>query len=47
MQIAIVIGVVILALGIIRKIKRLITLGVVLAVVAFVLNYLGILSIPF
>jgi hypothetical protein len=34
-------------LGIIRKIKHLITLGIVVAVAAFILNYLGILSIPF
>jgi hypothetical protein len=47
MQIAIIVGVVLLVLGIIRKIKHLITLGIVVAVVAFILNYLGILSIHF
>jgi hypothetical protein len=47
MQIAIIVGVVLLVLGIIRKIKHLITLGIVVAVAAFILNYLGILSIPF
>jgi hypothetical protein len=47
MQIVIIVGVVLLVLGIIRKIKHLITLGVVVAVAAFVLNYLGILSIGF
>jgi hypothetical protein len=47
MQIAIIVGVVLLVLGIVRKIKHLITLGIVVAVAAFILNYLGILSIPF
>jgi hypothetical protein len=47
MQLAIIVGVVLLVLGIIRKIKHLITLGVVVAVCAFVLNYLGILTVQF
>jgi hypothetical protein len=45
MQLAIIVGVVLLVLGIIRKIKHLITLGAVVAAAAFVLNYLGILTI--
>jgi hypothetical protein len=40
MQLVIIVGVVLLALGIIRKIKHLITLGVVVAVVAFIFNYI-------
>jgi hypothetical protein len=47
MQLVIIVGVVLLVLGLIRKIKHLITLGVVVAVAAFILNYLGILSISF
>jgi hypothetical protein len=47
MQLVIIVGVVLLVLGIIRKIKHLITLGVVVAVCAFVLNYLGILTVQF
>lgn len=46
MQIVIIIGAILLVLGLIKKIKRLITLGIIVAVVAFVLNYLGVLSIP-
>lgn len=47
MQLVIVVGVILLILGLIRKIKHLIGLGIILAAVAFVLNYLGILSIGF
>ncbi|MGN0426490.1 MAG: hypothetical protein ACI4F0_01700 [Agathobacter sp.] len=47
MQAVIVIGVVLLVLGLIRKVKHLITLGVVVAIAALILNYFGILSIPF
>ena len=45
MEIVIIVGVVLLILGLIRKVKHLITLGVILAIAAFILDYLGILSI--
>ena len=47
MEILVVVGLVVLLFGILKKVKKLIGLGILVAVVAYALSYMGILNLPF